>query len=244
MKQRQDYRQVPKFNLISVEYKRPPVNYRQLLFRLLLIVVIVVELVYIWNLSQERYTLESNIESVQWEIQQIQENAEIELAAVDAKKEEANVLDEEITALDEESTALDEKATALDVKSTNLDEEAEKLQDAITALKKEQQAEQQALEDDWRYVSTNRANWSKAVADLFWFRPEGVELSAVERDGTQMNIVGTATDYDTLHQYRRLLLYSSVISQIVSLESETTESDNTTTIVPFNLVVDVRMGGS
>ncbi len=77
------YRQVPNFNLVPPEYQKPTVFSRRFLLRLLVIAIIAAELFAIWNLYQEKSSLEAAIDSAQLRIQQ----TEAKIAIVNSEKE-------------------------------------------------------------------------------------------------------------------------------------------------------------
>lgn len=104
MQQRKVYHQVPNFNLIPLEYRRPTISFHRLAVRLLLVLVIVAEVFFIQNLYQEKSTLEVAVDSARQEIQQIEKK----LAEVNAKKDEAKKLEATIEALKKEGEALEE----------------------------------------------------------------------------------------------------------------------------------------
>ncbi|MFH0768214.1 MAG: PilN domain-containing protein [Chloroflexota bacterium] len=114
-------------------------------------------------------------------------------------------------------------------------DKAKELETTVEALKKEHQA----LEDDWSELAIKQADWPQVMAALFQSKPQGVNLSSVKQDGTRVDATGTTSDYAALLGYRRVLLASPAISQIVSLKSEKAE-----TSISFALTVEVKIGGS
>lgn len=82
------YRQVPNFNFVPPEYQKPTIFSRRLLLRLLIIVVIAAELFFIWNLYQEKSSLEAAIDSAQLHIQQTEDKIAIVNAEEELKKEQ------------------------------------------------------------------------------------------------------------------------------------------------------------
>ncbi|MFH0768720.1 MAG: hypothetical protein V1932_04035 [Chloroflexota bacterium] len=77
------YRQVPNFNLVPPEYQKPAIFSRRFLLRLLVIAIVAAELFAIWNLYQEKSSLEADIASAQLQIQ----HTEDKVATVNAEKE-------------------------------------------------------------------------------------------------------------------------------------------------------------
>ncbi len=93
--QRQDYRRVPNPNFIPPEYRTRILPSRQLSLRLLLVVMIAGGAFIVTNLYQQRSALQASIASAQQKVQQADKN----LAAANAKKEEAKKLQATIEAL-------------------------------------------------------------------------------------------------------------------------------------------------
>mgnify|MGYP001560286353 FL=1 len=81
------YRQVPNFSFVPPEYKKPNVLSRRLLLRLFITAVIAVELFFIWNLYQEKASLEAAIDSSQLQIQQTEDKKAIVNAEKELRKE-------------------------------------------------------------------------------------------------------------------------------------------------------------
>ena len=81
------YRQVPNFSFVPPEYQKPNVLSRRLLLRLFIIAVIAVELFFIWNLYQEKVSLEAAIDSSQLQIQQTEDKNAIVNAVKELRKE-------------------------------------------------------------------------------------------------------------------------------------------------------------
>lgn len=73
MQPRKDYRQVPNFNFIPPEYRRPTLSPQRLSLRLLLVLVIVAEVFFVQNLYQQKSTLQAAINSTQQKIAQVEE---------------------------------------------------------------------------------------------------------------------------------------------------------------------------
>lgn len=98
MQPRKIYRQVPNFNLIPAEYQKPTISGRRLGLRLLLVMVIIAEVLFIQNLYREKSSLEAAITSTQQQIRQIEE----ELNIINS----ATALEQERQALEQEEQAL------------------------------------------------------------------------------------------------------------------------------------------
>lgn len=83
------YRQVPNFNLIPLEYQKPTISGRRLWLRLLLVIVIVAEVLFIQNLYREKSTLEAATASTQQKILQIEEKLNLvnETKALEAERQ-------------------------------------------------------------------------------------------------------------------------------------------------------------
>ena len=93
--QRKDYRGVPNLNFIPLEYRRRILPSWQMLVRLQLVWMIVVGAFIVTNLYQQRSALQASMDSAQRKIQQADRN----LAAANAKKEEAKKLQATIESL-------------------------------------------------------------------------------------------------------------------------------------------------
>lgn len=104
MNQRTDYRQVPNFNLIPLEYREPTISFLRLSLRLLLVLLIAAQVLFIHNLYQERFTFEATIASAQQKIQQIDQK----LKAANAKKTEAKKIEATIESLEKERRTLED----------------------------------------------------------------------------------------------------------------------------------------
>ncbi len=115
MQQRKDYRQVPNFNLIPLEYRKPTISFRRLLPRLLLALVIAIEVSFLPSLYLEKSTLKSTMATTQQRMQQI----EGQLASVDAKKQEAAQLLATIETLKKERETLETDGKELKIKQAD-----------------------------------------------------------------------------------------------------------------------------
>ncbi len=100
--QRQDYRRVPNPNFIPPEYRTRILPSRQLSLRLLLVVMIAGGAFIVTNLYQQRSALQASIESAQRKVQQADKN----LAAANAKKEDAKKLQATLEALKTQNEAI------------------------------------------------------------------------------------------------------------------------------------------
>ena len=185
MQQRRIYRQVPNFNLLPAEYQRATTSVRRLSIRVLLGLVIVVELFLLWNLYQEKPTIEASIDSTQQQLRQIEQKV----------------------------------AIVNDIKAL--------------------ESGRPVLVNDWKGLTLKQADWAQVMAALVQSRPQGVELALVKRDGMQVIVTGTASDYATLNKYRSALLSSSAISQIIFLNSAQVEPS-----ISFSLAVEVKIEGN
>jgi len=190
-----NYRQVPNFNLIPPEYRRTTTSISRILLRLLLVIVIAIEALFIQTLYQEKLILDADAHSIQQKIQHVEES----LTIVNAEREEAK-----------------------------------ELETAIEALRQEHQA----LEDDLEQLRITQPDWPQVLDALFQSKCEGVQLSMVKLNETQVNATGAVPNYMTLIKYRNTLLTSPTINRIVSLVSTQSESS-----IFFSLVAEVEMGG-
>lgn len=91
---RRFYRQVPNFNLVPPEYRKPTIFSPRLLLRLLITTIIAAELFFIWNLYQEKSSLEMAIDSAQLQIQQTEDKIAIVSAEKNLKKERQALQDD------------------------------------------------------------------------------------------------------------------------------------------------------
>ncbi len=99
--QRQDYRRVPNPNFIPPEYRTRLLPSRKLMLRILLVVMIAGGAFIVTNLYQQRSALQASIESAQQKVQQ----ADKDLAAANAKKEDATKLQATLEALKTQNEA-------------------------------------------------------------------------------------------------------------------------------------------
>ncbi len=92
MKQREDYRQVPNFNLIPLEYQKPTISLQRFSLRVLLVLVIVAEVFFITNLYLEKSVLDTAIDSTRQKIGSI--GAKVDLVkAREALEQERRALE-------------------------------------------------------------------------------------------------------------------------------------------------------
>ncbi len=84
---RRFYCQVPNFNLVPPQYRKPTMFSPRLLLRLLITTIIAAELLFIWNLYQEKPSLGIAIDSARLQIQQTEDKIAIVSAGKDLKKE-------------------------------------------------------------------------------------------------------------------------------------------------------------
>ena len=162
MQQRKDYHQVPDFNFIPPEYRKPSISLFWFSLRFLLVLVIVAEASLIWYLQEERGSLQAIVNSRQQQIQLIEEK----LVVVQAKKEEAKELESAIELLDKERQAIEDQLQVLENTS---EEEAKGLETSdpeaqeLKATIKEIEREQEILEEDWSELIRQQADWSQIM---------------------------------------------------------------------------------
>lgn len=116
MQQRKDYRRVPNFNLMPLEYQRPAIPLKRLALRILLVLVIAVEVLFIPNLYQQKSSLEAAIELAQRNMQQI-DNKIAAMANVQGK--DAAALAAALKALREKVGGLENDWNALGMEQPN-----------------------------------------------------------------------------------------------------------------------------
>ncbi len=91
---RRFYRQVPNFNLVPLEYRRPTVFSPRPLLRLAIAVIIVGELFFLWDLSEQKASIETAVDAARLQIQQTENKIAMVNAEGGLKKERQSLQDD------------------------------------------------------------------------------------------------------------------------------------------------------